>query len=49
MPVSKAINKAATSARMPVNKAINKVVDAAVFINLVGELGPLVYEAAASA
>ena len=49
MPVNKAINKAATSARMPVNKAINKVDDAAVFIDLVGELGPLIYEAAASA
>jgi hypothetical protein len=49
MPVDKAINKAATSAQMPVNKAINKVVDAAVFIDLVGELGPLINEAAASA
>ncbi len=33
----------------PVNEAINEAVDAAVFVNLVGELGPLINEATASA
>jgi hypothetical protein len=32
-----------------VNKAIKEAVDAAVFVNLVGELGPLIKEAAACA
>jgi hypothetical protein len=32
----------------PVNKAINEAVDIAVFVNLVGELGPLIDKAAAS-
>ncbi len=33
----------------PVNEAIDKAVDAAVFVDLVGELGPLIDKAAASA
>jgi hypothetical protein len=33
----------------PVNKAIDEAVNAAVFVDLVGELGPLIEEAAASA
>ncbi len=34
---------------MPVNEAIDEVVDAAVIVELGGELGPLINEAAASA
>jgi hypothetical protein len=33
----------------PINAAIDKAIDAAVFINLVGELGALINEAAGSA
>jgi hypothetical protein len=42
-------NEAAASAQMPVNEAIDEVVDAAVIVELGGELGPLINEAAASA
>ena len=49
MSVDKPVNQAAASARMPVNEAIYEAVNAAVTVELWGELGPLINEAAASA
>ncbi len=46
MPVDKAINKAAASAWILVKKAIDEAIDAAVLIDLMGELGPLINKTA---
>ncbi len=49
MPVDEPVSKVAASAQMLVNKAIVKAVNAAVIVELGGELGPLIDKVAANA